>query len=153
MTEKMQILKRPIKIIITFLLAMMLAIFPLPEWLNLLQPLWVVMLMIYWVLNAPQYVGVGCAWFIGLLLDVLTGTVLGVHALALVIISYIVIKISRRMQLFSVVQQSLTIFMVIILYQAILFWVQAMAGSVPITWYYWLPSLTSAIFWPLILKI
>ena len=78
---------RPLKIIFSLLLAMMLAIFPLPGWLNLLRPLWVVMVLMYLVLLMPQHMSVGWAWIIGLLLDVLTGTVLGEHAIALVIIA------------------------------------------------------------------
>jgi rod shape-determining protein MreD len=139
-----------LKLISTVLLAMMLAIFPLPEWINWLRPLWVVMLLIYWVLVMPQHISVGFAWIIGLLLDVLMDTVLGAHALALVIFVYLITKFSHRILLFSIWRQALAVFIIIILYQAILFWIQAMVSSMVITWQYWLPSLTSAIFWPVV---
>jgi len=141
---------RPLKIIFSLLLAMMLAIFPLPGWLNLLRPLWVVMVLMYLVLLMPQHMSVGWAWIIGLLLDVLTGTVLGVHALALVVVVYVITKFSHRIRLFSVWQQALTVFIIITVYQAILFWIQAEVGTMLISWQYWLPSLTSAILWPLV---
>ena len=84
----------------------------------------------------------------GLLLDVLTGSVLGGHALALLLVAYIVAKFHIRLRLFGLLHKTLIVFIIVVMYQALLFWVSGFMGHAPNTWLYWLPSLTSTIFWP-----
>ncbi|MCK4608116.1 MAG: rod shape-determining protein MreD [Gammaproteobacteria bacterium] len=143
--------KRAVKIVISvlisFLLAMMLAIIPLPNWLNWLRPEWVVLVVIYWMLVLPCF-SLAFICLIGLLLDVLTGTILGAHALVLVGIAYFIARFNRRLRLFGLWQQALVVLIVIIGYQALLFWIESIAGSALIVWQYWLTSLTSALLWP-----
>lgn len=135
-------------IMVSFLLAMMLMILPIPSWANWLRPEWVTMALICWVLIIPERISVGWAFVIGLLLDALTGTVLGEHALALVIIAYFITKFQLRISLFGLLQQFITVFIAIIIYQLCLFCVQGLTGSGLMAWQYWLSSLTSALLWP-----
>jgi rod shape-determining protein MreD len=135
-------------IAVSFLLAMMLTILPLPNWANWLRPAWVLIVLIYWVFTMPNIITIEIAWFIGLLLDALTGTTLGEHALALVIITYLINKFYFRMLLSSLWQQTLTIFIIVVIYYSLIFCIQGLIGFTPITWQYWLSSLTSAILWP-----
>lgn len=135
-------------IVISFLLAMMLTILPLPNWANWLRPIWILIVLIYWVLMMPNSISIEVAWILGLLLDVLTGTTLGEHALILVIVAYFINKFYLRMRLFSLWQQTLTVFTIVVIYQVFIFCIQGLTGSILITWQYWLSSLTSAMLWP-----
>ena len=67
----------PQPIIISIVLALMLAIAPVPAWADAFRPDWVTMTLIYWTMNLPRSYGVGWAWAIGLILDVAQGTLLG----------------------------------------------------------------------------
>jgi len=56
---------------------LVLAIVPLPEWLDPVRPDLALLAMIYFVLTSPRIAGLGYAWLSGLFLDVLRGMVLG----------------------------------------------------------------------------
>ena len=64
---------------LTIILAMALTIIPwsIPT-LNL-TPDWVLLVLIYWALASPETASVGKAWFVGLLVDVLTTIVRAVR--------------------------------------------------------------------------
>lgn len=135
-------------IFISFLVATILAILPLPGLVNWLRPDWITLVLIYWVMAMPQRVSIGWAWVIGLFMDVLFGTVLGEHALALVCVAYFITRLHIRIRLFTSQQQMIMIFVVIIMYRAILLLLHGIMGDIshPLLW--WLPSITSTIFWP-----
>ena len=64
----------------TFIIALLLTVIPLPEGLRFLRPDWVGLVLIYWCMALPHRVGVASGWFMGLMVDLLTGTLLGQHA-------------------------------------------------------------------------
>lgn len=132
----------------SILLAMMLSILPLPEWAIWLRPQWVMLVIIYWCLALPERISIGVAWLIGLLLDVLLGTLLGQHAIALAVVAYIVVKFHPRIRLYPLWQQTLLIFILLLVYLSIIFWVQGLLGVLPSTWEFWLTALTSSLLWP-----
>ncbi len=133
---------------LTFLLAFILTIVPLPEWAATMRPEWVALTLIYWCIALPQRVGVGTAWGLGLGLDVLKGAVLGQHALALTIVIFLIIKIHRQIRVYPLWQQALVIGALILLNQMLVLWVNGIIGISSSGWIYWLPSLSSAVLWP-----
>lgn len=141
-------LKIYIIITVSFLLAMMLTILPLPNWANWLRPSWVLIILIYWVFTMPYFISIEITWIIGLLLDALTGTTLGEHALAFVIITYLIHKFHLKMLLFDLWQQTLMIFIIVVVYYILIFCIQGLTGFTSITWRYWLACFTSTILWP-----
>lgn len=138
---------------LSFLLALILTLLPMPDWAVWLRPDWVLLILIYWNITLPYRVNVGTAWFIGLLLDVLNGTALGEHALALTVVSYVVVKMHARLHMFPLLQQGLAVFLLVLLYEFILFCVQGFVGEFPRGWLYWLSSITSMLLWPWIFTI
>src|SRR5678810_31881 len=81
----------------TFLSALILTLLPMPEWAVWIRPAWVLLVLIYWNMIAPEQISLGTAWMLGILLDVLTGSLLGEHAFALTIASYFVVKMHARL--------------------------------------------------------
>lgn len=140
-------------IIISVIVALLLSILPLPTWLIWLQPQWVALVVIFWAMNLPYRFGVGYAWIIGLMLDVVYGSLLGAHGLVFVIITYVVVKIHARLQLFSNGQRTIAVFFLILAYQLLWYLIQGLLGHLPLTWRYWVPPITSAIVWPWIYYI
>lgn len=135
-------------IIASFIIALMLTMVPLPDWAELFRPEWVALVLIYWCMAIPERIGVGVAWIVGLLLDVLHGAILGQYALALVIIALLTLKFHQRIRLYPIWQQALVVMALIFLQQLLVLWVKGIIGQSPGTWLYWLPSLSSMLFWP-----
>jgi rod shape-determining protein MreD len=73
-------------IFLSLLTGLILMILPLPESVLYYRPHWVALMLIYWSLALPERVGLWFAFFSGIVVDVSQGTLLGQHALALVII-------------------------------------------------------------------
>ena len=70
-------------VVFSIIVALMLAIAPLPAWAEPFRPDWVALTLIYWAMMMPRTWSVGTAWIIGIVIDVAQGTILGQHALAL----------------------------------------------------------------------
>lgn len=134
--------------VFTIIGAFMLAMMPLPEWAKDFRPDWVTLFLIYWTMALPASIGVTIAWITGLMLDVSHGALLGQHALGLVLVIYIIHSQHQRLRVASLVQQAIVIFFLLILKQAIVLWVSGIMGHAPDSWLYFMPSLTSALFWP-----
>jgi rod shape-determining protein MreD len=135
-------------ITLTIIFAFMLTIMPLPEWAQAFRPDWVTLVLLYWVMALPASIGVTVAWFLGLLLDVTHGAVLGQHALGLVLITYIVHSQHQRLRLSSLLQQAIVIFFLLILKQLMVLWVSGIIGQAPDISLYFAPSLIGALLWP-----
>lgn len=135
-------------IICSVLLAMWLAIVPVPLWAQWARPEWLVMVMIYWLMALPSRVGIGVAWMAGLLMDVVEGTPLGQNALALAVVAYVTLILYQRLRMFVAWQQAAVVFVLIGLNQLIAHWVQNVAGTQSPNLLFLLPALVSAMLWP-----
>lgn len=135
-------------VLFSFSLALALTIVPLPSWGLIYRPEWVALILIYWCLALPQRIGIAVGWSLGLLLDVLTDSLLGQHALALAVVAFLTLKLHRRISTMHVWQQSLIVFFLIAVEQMLVLWVKGIAGHPPWSLSYFLPSLTSMLLWP-----
>lgn len=135
-------------ITLTLLAAICLTLLPMPEWSMWARPAWVLLVLIYWTIVSPSQVNVGLAWMMGLSMDVITGTLLGEHALALTIVIYLVCRLRMRIKMYPMLQQGISIFIFVLIYQFILFCIQGFLGDAPYTSKYWLSSVTSMLLWP-----
>lgn len=133
---------------ITLVIAFILTLLPMPGWVVWLRPAWVLMTLTYWAMIMPDRVNVGTAWVMGIFLDVLEGSLLGEHAFALTIVIYFVVRMSSQLRMFPLIQQGLSIFILVLFYQFILFCIQGFLGALPNSWLYWSSSLTSMLLWP-----
>ena len=132
----------------TFLAAIFLALLPMPDWTIWLRPAWVLMALIYWAITAPDRVNVGVAWIMGLVVDVLNGSLIGEHALAFTVVIYFVSRMYIRIRMFPMIQQGFCIFIFVLLYQFVLYCIQGFIGELPKSHLYWLSSLSSMLLWP-----
>jgi rod shape-determining protein MreD len=135
-------------IILSLLLAIVFTIMPLPSWATWFRPLWVLLVLCYWAMALDGQVGVGWAWLLGLLLDILQGSVMGEHALVLSCCVYLVCKLRRQLRLNPLWQQAVVIFILCLFYQATVYLIQGMLGQAPASGLYWFAMFTSALVWP-----
>jgi rod shape-determining protein MreD len=141
-------------IFLSFFIAYLLAIVPFPDWAMHYRPEWVPMVLIYWVMALPYRVGIGSAWVAGLVLDVLEGSTLGINAMALVIIAYVVLSLHLRMRMFSRLQQSGLVLVLLGLNLVLCNWLQIITGqTVPSNLMFLMAALASAVIWPSLFQL
>lgn len=140
-------------IMISFAVAFVFAVAPLPHWLMWLRPEWVALTLIYWAIALPHRVGILTALALGLMLDALEGAVLGQNAFALVVVTLLCQTLYQRIRVFSVLQQSGTVFVMIGINQLVCQWVQNLEGVGSNSILFLLPAVSSALLWPVVLHV
>ncbi len=140
-------------IVLTFLVAYVLAVIPLPSWLQWARPEWVTLTLIYWCIALPQRVGITTGLVLGVGLDVLEGAILGQNALALVIVAFLSLILYQRLRVYSLWQQAGVVFMLVGINQLICQWVQNLEGLSALPRLFLLPAFSSALLWPVVLHI
>lgn len=134
----------------SLVLAAALSIMILPDWVAFARPALVLMVVCYWTLTLSGRFRLLASWCIGLIMDVLYGTALGQHALALVICAFIVSKLNEFIRSYRIWQQALLFLPIVITYEFVLFWMDGLAHrSVDPLWR-WAPVISSALLWPLL---
>lgn len=144
---------RHMPVIVSLIVAMMLTMLPLPAGIAAFRPDWVALMMILWAMAVPRAYGVGVAWVVGIFLDVAQGTLLGQHALALVVITFITIKFNLLLRMFPLLQLTATVFALNAIYEFLLFWINGVAGVSAPASVYWGPVLASGLAWPVLYTV
>jgi rod shape-determining protein MreD len=135
-------------IAITFLVAIVLSILPGPDWAEQFRPNWVALVLIYWCMATPQRVGVGTGWSVGLILDVLYGSLLGEQAVAKTLLAFLTLKLHLQLRMFPRWQQAVSVLVLIALNHLLILWIKSLVGQAPVDWTYWTPSVVSMLIWP-----
>ncbi len=136
-------------VISSIYIACILAIFPLSDWLAAMRPVWILLMVIYWVRVLPSYLGLWFAFLVGFACDVLLNKTLGSHGLALVLVVYLQLLLQRQIQMFSTLQQVILVLVFSFIYLLTLRVVEMFFGyPVEINIVYWLPALINALLWP-----
>jgi len=106
--------------------------------------------LVFWNVHQPRRVGIGAAFVFGLLMDVHQGSVLGQHAQAYILLSFLAITIHRRLLWFSLAEQALQILPLFIASHAVSLVVRLLSsGSFP-GWTLLLAPLFEAMLWPVV---
>lgn len=132
----------------TFLCSFILSQLPFPRVLDWVRPEWVALVLIYWVLILPHRVGVGTAFVVGIALDLIKGSLLGLSALSLVTIAYVTYLLHRRILMYPLWQQGFLVLVLVGINQLIFHWMQVMVGMTGDNLLFLLPSVVSAVLWP-----
>jgi rod shape-determining protein MreD len=135
-------------IYLSLLAGFILTIMPLPEWANTFRPQWVVLILIFWCMTLPERIGVGVGWTTGFLLDVLTGTLLGQHALGFSVVAYLMLRLHQRVRVIPLRQQVFTIFILLLVERLLALWSTGAANYPTPSLWYWVTPLVSTLLWP-----
>ena len=135
-------------ITLSLLLSVVLTITTFP--LGHFAPDWIHLFLIYWILATPGSIGLLIAWMIGLLVDVVLCSTLGVNALVYSLIAYLIFKSYMAIRYLTVLQQGILILLLLLIKSTIILWIDDMTGASNYTTsLYWTP-LISALVWPLV---
>lgn len=138
-------------IFLSLLVATVLTIVPLPERLAMWRPEWVALTFFYWGLTLSSRINLWLALFFGLLMDVLHHSMLGHHALELVLVAYFSVRLGLRLKPEAYFQQFFLIIVILGGYMLINRLILGMTGLETAVQgiQYWAPLLTSLLIWPL----
>lgn len=136
-----------VRIIMSAIVALVLTVLPLPPYLDLVRPSFLVLTVLYWSVAAPWAGGIGLGWFAGLLLDVFQGPVLGEHALALAAVTYVTAREHQRIRSKPLFQQSLIVLAVLAAYEVLVFLIDGWTGHPLTSPLRWIHALAGAIIW------
>ncbi|MBT3204488.1 MAG: rod shape-determining protein MreD [Gammaproteobacteria bacterium] len=133
---------------LSLILGLTLQILPLPDWTQIYRPDWVALILVYWSMALPKKVGVWFAFFTGLIVDVMQGTLLGQHSLALVIIIFINMNLYQRIRVMSLPGQAMYVMILLLINQIAVVWIEGMLQrSTPVMAFFG-PPLTGMFIWP-----
>jgi rod shape-determining protein MreD len=141
---------RRLPMALSSLVALALAVLPLPASIDAFRPDFLVLVVFFWSIESPRAGGLGLAFAAGLALDVERGVVLGQHALALTLMAAWATHLRLRIRVFSMVSQVLTIFALLTGYQFILFWIDGATGNPVTTFNRWFAPVVGGLLWPLL---
>src|SRR5262249_25997307 len=130
------------------LVALILTVLPLPRSLDVIRPAFLVLTVLYWSVNAPRSGGIGFGFFAGLTLDVFQGPVLGQHALALALVTYIGVREHQRIRSKPAFQQALIVFAALMVYEIVVFAIDGWTGPPITSPLRWVHAATGALVWP-----
>ncbi|MBV9697457.1 MAG: rod shape-determining protein MreD [Gammaproteobacteria bacterium] len=136
------------RLLLSAFVALILTVVPLPAWADVLRPAFLVLAVLYWSVNAPRTGGIAFGFFAGLMLDVFQGPVLGEHALALALTSYIAVREHQRIRSKPAFQQALIVFVALLAYEAVLFAIDGWTGHPVTSVLRWAHAVTGALIWP-----
>jgi len=137
---------------LSIFIAMLLSIISVPSLLKIMMPDWVLLVLIYWTCQGAGRVSVGRAWLVGLLMDVLTGQLLGQYAISYAASIFLSEKQYKRIKAAPIIQQSLFIVGVLLLFKTLFFMVERLEyNNLPS--YFWVPILTGGLCWPIIVLL
>lgn len=126
----------------------LLTLLATPEITRTLKPFWIALLIIYWILEAPDYIPLGRVAIIGLLMDLINGVLMGEYALRLIVIAFIVTRIRARMRFFPLPQQALVVFALLLNDRVVQLTIKSFTGVAWPNWTFWLAPLSGMFIWP-----
>ena len=137
----------------TFLVSYVLISFPVsPQWRGY-SPDWVTLVLIYWCMAAPQRVGLGAAWLVGLGVDLLTFGLAGSHALTKTVIAFLVGRVALRLRVYPVWQQSAFILILLVIEAAILVTIGHLLSGYWSGMFSWKALAVGLAVWPLLVLV
>ncbi|MGH8455565.1 MAG: rod shape-determining protein MreD, partial [Stenotrophobium sp.] len=142
---------------ISFLLslaaALLLQLVELPELLAAARPMWLPLVVAYWSLTEPRASTLLGAFVFGVFSDVLFGSVLGEHALGLVLVAYVVARLRPIFILFPLWQATLALIPAWLVFAFLMFWIDGITRHNGDQWLRWMPVLSTTLFWPLVYAV
>lgn len=108
------------------------------------------LVLVFWTIHQPLRIGIGLAFLFGIAMDVQQGALLGQHALAYTVLSFLAIAIHRRLLWFSVPSQAVQVLPLFVAARAIELAVRlAVSGAFP-GFLVLLAPLIEALLWPVV---
>jgi rod shape-determining protein MreD len=139
----------PVNVAYMALTVVLALLFNLMPWRDLVGvPDMVALVLTFWCVRQPRKMGIGVAWFVGLVMDAGNGTLLGQHAFAYAFLAFGAITLHRRILWFSLWRQAVHVLVLLLASQCLMLAARMIAGGAFPGPMYFAESLTAAALWP-----
>ena len=147
--EQPQRILLPVKVGYMGLTLVLALLFNLLPWRDVTGlPDMVALVLTFWCVHQPRKMGIGIAWFVGLVMDAGDGALLGQHAFAYAFLAFAAVSLHRRILWFSPWRQAAHVLVLLLLSQALMLAVRLVAGGVFPGLAYFAGALIAAALWP-----
>jgi rod shape-determining protein MreD len=137
----------------TLILGFLLNLFP---WGNSAWvPDFLVVVLAFWVLQAPKRLDLTPGFFLGILMDIQTSQFLGIHSISYVVTCFLIIFWERRLLNSTLLGQTFVIFQIFLFASSIqmtLLWLMGTYKELSLM-YLLIPCILQACMWPILKKI
>ena len=137
-------------IVLSFIIASSLSVYPLSPTMATLRPMVMIMVLIFWLLFQPRYVGIFSAFTIGLIADLLMDTHLGQQAFSAVVVALVIKVTSIYIRQLNTISAWIVASLGLFVFQASLWMLQMFVQNVFVAQSVY-SLLMSIISWPLVL--
>jgi len=117
-----------LKVLLGILLSLVLVIIPVPTIIHDFRPFWPLLFLLYLLYYQPANFHLTTVFFVGLCMDVLTSTVLGLHGFSLLLAIVIAFGKKRRFALMTLAGQMIFIGIVCSVYACVYYSLEAFMG-------------------------
>ena len=148
--EDILLAPKPWFVALTLALAFTINLLPLSGFALAIRPDFFALVLLYWAIHQPRWIGIGVAWACGLLTDVVEANLFGQHALAYAILGFAASYFHRRVLRFPLWQQALHVLGLLIVAQLVVLVLRLMSGATVPTAAMVMSSVSSALIWPVV---
>ena len=132
------------------IMALIVGAIALPSGLEIVSPFWMLIFFIYWVIYTDTKTLYLFALILGLLTDILQGSILGQNALALLISSAFIFSVKKSFYVSNLTTQQVYIFVASIIYLIALILTHITIQGFDFSWLIILSPFTGSIIWPVV---
>lgn len=137
-------------IALSSLAALALTLLPLPAEIQVHNPQWLLLVVIFWSLYRPAQAGLLYAWIAGLLLDVATNGLLGLNALMFAVTAFLTLSLRQRIAVAPLLSQALLVAGFSLIYLMVILWVEGGFNDLASIATYLSRALSNLAAWPVV---
>ena len=132
------------------IIALIVGVISLPSILETISPFWMLIFFIYWIIYTDTKTVYLFALILGLLTDILQGSILGQNALALLISSAFIFNVKKSFYVSNLTTQQVYVFFASLIYLIALILTHLAIQGFDFSWLIILSPFTGSIIWPLV---
>ena len=132
------------------IIALIIGAISLPSILETVSPFWMLIFFIYWIIYTDTKTVYLFALILGLLTDILQGSILGQNALALLISSAFIFNVKKSFYVSNLTTQQVYVFFASLIYLIALILTHLAIQGFDFSWLIILSPFTGSIIWPLV---
>lgn len=137
-----------IAIIVSVIVCSVLMVYPLSYTVSGARPLFMLLLMLFWVMCQPTWCGIWFAFATGMFTDLLVDAPLGMNALSFVLITFIVRFLTRERRIMTFGNLWVISFLAVLAHLFLTWILQIMGGLQFSLTRHWQPLLSSVLVFP-----